>query len=121
MLLPGENTVPPVERGAGRSRSDAAMNEEEWLKAKDAEAMLLLVAPHLSPRQWDLLACMFVRRLGKLVANERLQAAVAWVEKNAGALDTAEAAQVRESIPLGIEEAVRQADEEQRAVVQLAD
>lgn len=97
------------------------MTEEEWLKAKDPEAMLALVASHLSTRQWNLLACMFVRRLGKLIAAEPLAAMVWWVEQHAGRMECdATVTQYLERLPEAIAEAQANAIQEQRAIVHAA-
>lgn len=95
------------------------MNEAEWLKAKNPETMLELVQSHLSPRQWNLLACMFVRKLGKLLADERMQQALGWCEQNAGlsADDPARAARA-DSLPAVVVEVIEAAQSEQRAIVQ---
>jgi hypothetical protein len=95
------------------------MNEADWLKAKDPEAMLELVQPHLSQRQWNLLACMFVRKLGKLLADERLQHALAWAEKNSViGFDDPARTSLADSLLLAIEAVVATAQNEQRAIVQ---
>jgi hypothetical protein len=95
------------------------MNEADWLKAKNPLAMLELVQSHLSTRQWNLLACMFVRKLGKLLADERIQQALGWCEQNAGlsANDPARAARA-DSLPAVVVEVIEAAQNEQRAIVQ---
>jgi hypothetical protein len=98
------------------------MNEADWLKARQPETMLLLVAPHLSARQWNLLACMSVRRLGKLLVEPRLIQAVNWAEKQGGAVTAGpEINEVRASLPAAMEAAITQAQEAQRAIVADAD
>ena len=97
------------------------MTEDEWLKAKDPNAMLALVAPHLSVRQWNLLACMFVRRLGKLIAPEPLAAIVRWVEQHAGRIaGDSVVAQHSAKLPEAVAEAQASAIKDQRAIVHAA-
>lgn len=43
------------------------MTEADWLKAKDPDAMLRVVAERLTPRRWHLLACAVVRRAGDAI------------------------------------------------------
>jgi hypothetical protein len=60
------------------------MTEADWLKARNPEAMLRLVADRLSPRQWHLLACGHARRVLDGLPDEHLAGIVDWVERNAG-------------------------------------
>ena len=98
------------------------MTESEWLKAKDPDAMLALVAPHLSPRRWHLLACAFVRRAWDLLADDRLQAAVEWAERNAGRVDEfPDVSDLYAGIEAGTPAAAAAVAGEQRQVVLAAD
>jgi hypothetical protein len=98
------------------------MKEADWLKAKQPETMLELVAPHLSPRQWNLLACMFVRRLGKLLTEPGVANVVAWAERRPGsAAESAEVGQTRRLLAAAIAAASDRARAEQREIVLEAD
>lgn len=95
------------------------MIESEWYKAKDPDAMLTLVAPHLSPRQWQFLACEFIRRTWDLLADDRLRAAVDEAERHAGnRVDSADTAPDFGATTLASVDAVGEA---QRLVVLAAD
>lgn len=99
------------------------MTEVEWLKANDPDAMLALVAPHLSPRRWHLLACAFVRRVWDLLADDRLRGAVEWAERHAGVIGDRpdEAAELLAAFRAGALNAMERVREAQRAVVQPAE
>lgn len=58
------------------------MTESEWLKSKDGEAMLAVVADRLTPRKWALLACSVVRRVLHLLPVEPFHEAVEFAERN---------------------------------------
>ena len=60
------------------------MTETDWLKAKDPDEMVRLVAGRLSPRQWHLLACSLARRAWEMIPEGDLRAALEWCEQNAG-------------------------------------
>jgi hypothetical protein len=93
------------------------MKEAEWLKAKDPEAMLALVAPHLTPRQWNLLACMFARRVSKLLGDGPFSRAIATAERHGPAIEAGQLAEFHASLPNNILDAVSRAESEQRAPV----
>src|SRR5688572_28192368 len=102
------------------------MNEADWLKCKDPEAMLALVGPHLSRRQWTLLAAMFVRRLDKLLADPRLTQVVTFMQRHAGIVleesdKRPEWEHLVRDLPSAISAAIERVREEQRAIVQAAD
>lgn len=50
------------------------MTESQWLKSKDGDAMLALVADRLGERQWALLGLNLVRRVWDLLPDDLLQA-----------------------------------------------
>jgi len=60
------------------------MTETEWLKAKNPDAMLRMVGPRFSARQWQLVACALVRRVWDLLPPGPSRDLVAWVERNGG-------------------------------------
>ncbi len=60
------------------------MTEADWLKAKDPDAMLRLVGPRFSARQWQLLASALVRRTWELLPVGPPRDTVEWVEARAG-------------------------------------
>ncbi|MEO2089448.1 MAG: hypothetical protein ABGY75_08120 [Gemmataceae bacterium] len=49
------------------------MTESQWLKSKDGDAMLALVAARLSERQWMLLGCNVIRRVWDLLPDDGLK------------------------------------------------
>lgn len=57
------------------------MTAAEWLKSKDGEAMLPLVADRLTPRKWALLACALARRVLHLLPTQPYHEAVAFTEQ----------------------------------------
>jgi len=54
---------------ASGSEGEISMNEHEWQKARDPEAMLAAVQDRLSQRKWVLLNCAVARRMAKVKFN----------------------------------------------------
>jgi|GEM_PF-1554305 len=98
------------------------MTESDWLKGKDADALLAAVAARLSERKWLLLACAVVRRIWDLLPNGPLREAIIWLEDNAGQeLDAKEVKKWLRKIDAAVPLATELAATAERAAVSSAD
>lgn len=98
------------------------MTEDDWLKAKDPDAMLKKIADRLSPRRWHLLACATVRRAWDAIPDGVFKEAVDWVEQHAGATaDHREAVERARQLEAAGPVAVEAARQAQRQIVLSAD
>jgi len=97
------------------------MNETKWLTGTDGEAMLEIVSDRLSPRQWQLIAAAYGRRLWDFLPDGVLQQAIDFVERATEPLTAAQRAEWQKKIDASVPEAVGAAELAQRAIVKSAD
>jgi hypothetical protein len=97
------------------------MTEDKWLTENKGDDLLDLVADHLTPRQWVLLAAGVVRRVWDLLPDGPPRDAVDAAERDAGAMSAADREAWRQQVQLFTARAAAVAETAHREIVRSCD